>query len=351
MVRLDPQVALLATILALASWPARAQSPTPQTVPPVQTQAQQPSTQPQNPQAQPPTSGPLHWRAQGNTVQPVTPTQQQPAQYTAAPPAPTRQVPVQPATPAPATQQNASPAKPATATTTSHRRVSRTAKPQVAEASPAPAPPPTLDQQPPTPPQVQYQNGQLTVDAQNSTLAQVLRAIQTQTGASIDIPGGASNERVATKIGPGQPRDVLNSLLNGSKFDYVILGVTGDPGAVQKVILTPRQAGGTVTAQNNAAPPPQPEADESADSEPEYQNQTPEQPPAPGPFHRPGFPGQPGATPPGATPPDQNANVPGDNSNNGSKSPEQLMQELQQMQQQQQQLQDQLNPANRQQPQ
>ena len=34
------------------------------------------------------------------------------------------------------------------------------------------------------------------------------------------------------QLGPGLPRDVLNTLLNGSKFDYVILGVTGKPGAV-----------------------------------------------------------------------------------------------------------------------
>ncbi len=57
------------------------------------------------------------------------------------------------------------------------------------------------------------------------------------------------------QLGPGLPRDVLNNLLNGSKFDYVILGVTGDPGAVEKVILTPRQGGATITAQGNTRSP------------------------------------------------------------------------------------------------
>jgi hypothetical protein len=210
-------------------------------------------------------------------------------------------------------------------------------------------PPPTLDQLPPTPPQVRYQNGQLTIDAHNATLSQVLRAVQAQTGASMDIPGGANSERVATQIGPGQPRDVLNTLLNGSKFDYVILGVTGDPGAVQKVILTPRQSGLPVgTAQNNPTPQQAEEQDEGpvAESEPEYQNQNPGQPPTPpGAFRRPG-----GLA---VQPPDQNQNqnafTPSEPQNDGTKTPEQLMQELQQMQQQQQQLQDQLNPANRQQ--
>ena len=53
----------------------------------------------------------------------------------------------------------------------------------------------------------------------------------------MDVPAGASNDRVAMQLGPGQPRDVLHTLLNGSKFDYMILGVAGQPGAIQKVIL------------------------------------------------------------------------------------------------------------------
>ena len=195
---------------------------------------------------------------------------------------------------------------------------------------------------------MRYQNGELTIDAHNSTLAQVLRAVQAQTGASIDVPAGA-NDRVATQIGPGLPRDVLNTLLNGSKYDYVILGVVGDPGGVQKVILTPRQGGSvnTATAQSNVpTQPPADDADENvpvADVEPENQNPEPPQPP--GAFRRPGLPG-------GQPLPQQQNNFPPDQSSeNGGKTPEQLMQELQQMQQQQQQYQEQLNPANRQQPQ
>ncbi len=208
----------------------------------------------------------------------------------------------------------------------------------------APPPPLTLEQSPPTPPQVRLQNGELTIAAHNSTLSQVLRAVQSQTGASIDIPASAGNERVVAQIGPGQPRDVLSTLLNGSRFDYVILGVTGDPGAVQRVILTPRQGGPTATAQNNN-PNPQPAQaeppdDSVAESEPDYQNNpNPEQPPRPpGAFRRPVIPVQP--------PDQQNAFSP-DQQQDGGKTPEQLMQELQQMQQQQQQYQQQLNPANR----
>ncbi len=170
------------------------------------------------------------------------------------------------------------------------------------------------------------------------------------------MPSSAGSERVVAQLGPGQPKDVLNTLLNGSKFDYIILGVTGNPGAVQKIILTPRQNSGMSNvnvAQNNNQMPNQeqvedetqpeegvPIANEAEESPPPEQ----QAPPPPGGFRRPmmlpgGQAGQPQA---GADNGDQQ---------NGAKTPEQLMQELQQMQQQQQQYQQQLNPANQNQPQ
>jgi len=210
-----------------------------------------------------------------------------------------------------------------------------------------PAPPPTLEQTPPTPPQVTYNNGQLTIIAQNATLSQVLRSVQSQTGASVDMPAGASSERVVGQLGPGQPRDVLNALLNGSKFNYIILGVTGNPGAVQKVILTTSKSSSPVsTAQNSPVQPEEPQ-DEENDSEPEPQP-GPQPPLSPQSRRRPNIPGRVPEVvnqPPPGPAPDNN----GDNTQpNGAKTPEQLLQELQQMQQQQQQFQEQLNPANRQ---
>ena len=214
----------------------------------------------------------------------------------------------------------------------------------------APAPPPTLEQSPPTPPQVTYNNGQLTIVAQNATLSQVLRSVQSLTGAAIEMPSGAANERVVGQLGPGLPRDVLNALLNGSKFNYIILGVAGNPAAVQKVILTTQRAALPVnTAQNNAAPPPEEPQDEENFVEPEPQPQ----PQRPLPRHRP--PNMPGRVPEAFNQQQQVVVQPlpqpdngGDNAQlNGGKTPEELLQELQQMQQQQQQMQEQLNPANR----
>src|SRR5208283_3483284 len=140
----------------------------------------------------------------------------------------------------------------------------------------APTPPPTLEQSPPTPPQVTYNNGQLTIIAHNATLSQVLRSVQSLTGAAIEMPSGAANERVVGQLGPGLPRDVLNALLNGSKFNYIILGVAGNPGAVQKVILTTQRTASPVnTAQNTAGQPPPRKPQDDENFEPGRQPQSP----------------------------------------------------------------------------
>jgi len=130
-----------------------------------------------------------------------------------------------------------------------------------------PLPQPTLDQMPAIPPQVTYQAGQLTIQAQNSTLGDILRAVRAKTGASVDIPSNA-DERVVGRLGPGPAREVLASLLNGSHFNYVMVGSATDPGAVQQVILTSK-SGGTTTAAAAASPGAnQPDAMMNAGSHP-----------------------------------------------------------------------------------
>lgn len=208
------------------------------------------------------------------------------------------------------------------------------------EVPQTPPPPPTLEQQPPTPPQVTFRDGQLSINSSNATLSQILRSVQVQTGAAIDIPPGAGSERVVANLGPGKPQSVLASLLNGSRFNYVILGDVDKPGAVQKVILMAKTGGPGAgaeqqsMAQNNfRQQPPQvqqavePPEDEYPQNEPVVENENQQLQPG-----QPGMPGSENLTP------DQN------------RTPEQLLQELQRMQQQQQQMQQQLNPANQQQP-
>ena len=69
-----------------------------------------------------------------------------------------------------------------------------------------------MDQIPATPAKVSYQGGLLAISAHNSTLSEILRDVRKLTGASIDIPPGASGERVVADLGPGAPRDVLAAI-------------------------------------------------------------------------------------------------------------------------------------------
>jgi hypothetical protein len=134
------------------------------------------------------------------------------------------------------------------------------AKPE-AQVAPTPqtavAAPPTAEQRPPTAPQVTYRDGVLTIVARNSTLGDILSAVRTRTGATIEVPGPAG-ERVVAMLGPAPAQKVLADLLNGSRFDYVILGSASIPGGVQRVILTQRKSMPAETAVASAPAQPSP---------------------------------------------------------------------------------------------
>jgi hypothetical protein len=229
------------------------------------------------------------------------------------------------------------------------------ADPVAQPTPPPPAPPPTPEQMPAQQPQVSYLNGQLTIISRNSTLSDILHSVARQTGASIDLPPGTGFERVAGRMGPGPARNVLAELLNGSRYDYVMIASAGNPGGLQHVILTPKAPGS-----DNPSPappvaayqPPQPQPDQQvmpndADIPPDVSAEEPEQAPT-------DEAGQPPEAPPGEPPPKpeyprayvpgaQPAPQPDAQQAPGVKTPEQLLQELQRMQQQQQQQQQQ-NP-------
>lgn len=127
-----------------------------------------------------------------------------------------------------------------------HRKTHKKQAPPPLVLPPLPAGPlrqVPMDQIPETAPKVTYENGQLTILAQNATLGEILKQVRQLTGASIDLPAGGAPERVVTQIGPGAPRDVLAVLLNGSAFNYVMLGSSSDPTAIASVMLTPKPAG------------------------------------------------------------------------------------------------------------
>jgi AMIN domain len=95
-----------------------------------------------------------------------------------------------------------------------------------------------------TPLRVSYRDGLLGIHANKATLSEVLFAVQQQTGAEISIPAGAEQEKVVAEIEPAPASEVLARLLNGSKFNFLIMSAGDDPRALGRVILSYRTEGG-----------------------------------------------------------------------------------------------------------
>ena len=102
-----------------------------------------------------------------------------------------------------------------------------------------------------TRPQVTFQNGLLEIRAENSSMNDVLQAVQRATGATIDFPGSAS-ERVSVSLGPGALRDIVTSLLDGSRYDYILL-LSQQSNLIERIIvLTVRPDSGGLPSLSNA---------------------------------------------------------------------------------------------------
>jgi hypothetical protein len=111
-----------------------------------------------------------------------------------------------------------------------------------------PVPQVPLDAMPAVPPQVSYQDGLLTIVAPNSTLGDILRGVHKQTSADIEVPANAT-ERVVTRLGPAPAREVMAELLNGSRFNYILLGSPENANSLVRVVLVAK------TPDTPAAPP------------------------------------------------------------------------------------------------
>src|SRR5439155_9467675 len=68
----------------------------------------------------------------------------------------------------------------------------------------------------------------------------------------VDVHSNAT-ERVVSNLGPGPARDLLASLLNGSHFNYVMLGSPNDPHMVQRIILTSKASAAPENASSENA--------------------------------------------------------------------------------------------------
>lgn len=113
-----------------------------------------------------------------------------------------------------------------------------TAMPEKIEA--AVVPPPALVSHA----EVQFKRGMMSIHADKASLAEVLVDVRRATGADIQIPPGAAQEQVFFDSGPAPAREVMAALLNGSGFNFVVVGSDRDPEALRSVILTSKNGGG-----------------------------------------------------------------------------------------------------------
>lgn len=149
---------------------------------------------------------------------------------------------------------------PVRAAASSHHKKPQPPPPVITETSPVPAPPPapppvlTPEQMPPRPPEVIWDGKLLSINAENSTLSDILVAVRARTGAAIDLPPASAGERMAARFGPAPAREVLTSLLSGTNYDYIIQASETDEDVVQTVILTPRGKGEELANTTVSAP-------------------------------------------------------------------------------------------------
>jgi hypothetical protein len=211
------------------------------------------------------------------------------------------------AQPAPSPQQSqtshAAPVQPAATPSTAPQSTApqstapqSTAPPSAAQPSAPPSVPPAtpanLLDQPAQPATVENRGGALSVRANNASLAQILHQVARETGMQLD--GLAGDERVFGTFGPGNPRDVLVSLLDGTSYNVLMVGDLSN-GAPRQLLLTHKTGGAPVNTANAAQPrhrPPDNPDDDSEDAPPDQdapqpqpdqsqdlQNQQPEEQP------------------------------------------------------------------------
>ena len=166
----------------------------------------------------------------------------------------------------------------------------------------------------PTPATITWDTNGLVVEANNSSLDEILKEVATRTGAKLE--GRVSDERVFGSYGPGPARNVVMQLLDGTPYNVMMLGDQGE-GTPREIVLSNRPTGAApVNAPNN--------------SEDETEYEQPQQP-------IPGIPPVRGTFGPQGMPPEQNQNLIEERRAEIEQRQEQMRQQQEQQQQQQQQ--------------
>ena len=189
---------------------------------------------------------------------------------------------------------------PAVRTVSPSPEAAKAPSPAPAAAAPASAAvPPSMLDKPAEPARIDLVSGRLTIHADNSSLADILHRLTSDSGMSVD--GLGADQRIFGSYGPGDPQEVLSSLLDGSGYNVVMLGRT-ESGTPKELSLSPRIAG--LASNGPARPQPQPQPDEDTEDDVQPQPQPASELPAPPP-------------------------------QNGVRTPQQMLQELQEMRQRQ----------------
>jgi hypothetical protein len=211
-----------------------------------------------------------------------------------------------------AAQTPATPSAPAPLHKPAHKPVHPHAPPSPAHALTPPAPAVPAPITPPAPElphwpvnekpdqaSVTWDSQGLRIDAANSSLQQILKDVSTATGVKVE--GMGSDERIFGAYGPGQARDVLSQLLQGSGYNVLMIGDQGQ-GTPRQIVLTARNTGPEPAKTGPATP----EEDAEAEDQPQQGEPRPANPP-----YRPNFgPGGPHRTPPQNNPQTQQPNNP-----------------------------------------
>jgi len=153
---------------------------------------------------------------------------------------------------------------------------------QRVQTPPAPAKPPL---------EVTFRNGLLSIRANKASLSEILFAVHERTGAEVAVAAGAETEQVVAEYGPAPAPEVLAQLLNGSRFNFLILSSPNNPQKLDRVILSLRGNGVVAPLQQMPTPAedeePNPPVATNPLNEPPVANAPPQPPPKTPPETRP----------------------------------------------------------------
>ena len=153
-----------------------------------------------------------------------------------------------------------------------HRTPPAEAQASAPTEQPAPASQPELPNWPvndaPNKPSVTWDSSGLKIEANNSSLHDILNEVSADTGTKVE--GMGADERVFGEYGPGDTRDVISQLLHGSSYNVLMIGDQG-AGTPRQIVLSTRHSGGNQPHAN--VPVPQDQAEEDVPDQPDDSDQ------------------------------------------------------------------------------